>query len=52
MHCSHILRSKYLLWGPPYDGFVADQWWKDRDSARQVFLETAKLLLFWVNTEY
>ena len=38
--------------GTPYDGFVADQWWKDRDSARQVFLETAKLLLFWVNTEY
>ena len=38
--------------GTPYDGFVADHWWKDRDSARQVFLETAKLLLFWVNTEY
>lgn len=38
--------------GTPYDGFIADQWWKDRDSARQVFLETAKLLLFWVNTEY
>lgn len=38
--------------GTPYDGFVADRWWKDRDSARQVFLETAKLLLFWVNTEY
>lgn len=38
--------------GTPYDGFVADHWWKNRDSARQVFLETAKLLLFWVNTEY
>ena len=38
--------------GTPYDGFVADHWWKDRDSARQVFLETAKLFLFWVNTEY
>jgi uncharacterized SAM-binding protein YcdF (DUF218 family) len=38
--------------GTPYDGFVADHWWKDRDSARQVFLETAKLLLFWANTEY
>ena len=38
--------------GSPYDGFVADHWWRDRDSARQVFLETAKLLLFWVNTEF
>ena len=38
--------------GTPYDGFVVDQWWRDRDSARQVFLETAKLLLFWTNTEF
>ena len=38
--------------GTPYDGFVADYWWKDRDSARQVVLETAKLLLFWVSTEF
>ncbi|MGQ0666546.1 MAG: YdcF family protein [Nitrospiraceae bacterium] len=38
--------------GTPYDGFVEDHWWKDRDSARQVFLEMAKLLLFWTNTEY
>jgi len=38
--------------GTPYDGFIADHWWKDRDSARQVFLETAKLVLFWVNIEY
>ncbi len=38
--------------GSPYDGFVADHWWRDRDSARQVFLETAKLFLFWVGTEF
>ncbi len=38
--------------GTPYDKFVADQWWKDRDSARQVVLETAKLLLFWAGTEF
>ena len=38
--------------GTPYDGFVVDEWWKDRDSARQVALETAKLLLFWVYTEF
>ncbi|MDO9117197.1 MAG: YdcF family protein [Nitrospira sp.] len=38
--------------GSPYDGFVVDQWWKDRDSARQVVLETAKWLLFWVYTEF
>lgn len=38
--------------GSPYDGFVVDQWWKDRDSARQVVLETAKWLLFWVSTEF
>jgi uncharacterized SAM-binding protein YcdF (DUF218 family) len=38
--------------GTPYDGFVADHWWKDRDSARQVFLETAKLLLFWFDIEF
>ena len=41
-----------LAVGTPYDGFIADQWWQDRDSARQIFLEMAKLLLFWVNTEY
>lgn len=39
------------VWSP-YDGFVVDQWWKDRDSARQVVLETAKWLLFWVSTEF
>lgn len=38
--------------GSPYDGFVVDQWWKDRDSSRQVVLETAKWLLFWVYTEF
>ncbi len=38
--------------GSPYDGFVVDQWWKDRDSARQVVLETAKWLLFWIYTEF
>ncbi|THJ23863.1 MAG: YdcF family protein [Nitrospira sp. CG24D] len=38
--------------GSPYDGFVVDHWWKDRDSARQVVLETAKWLLFWVSTEF
>ncbi len=37
--------------GTPYDGFVADRWWTDRDSATQVVLETAKLALFWVATE-
>ncbi len=37
--------------GSPYDGFVADRWWRDRDSARQVVLEVAKLVLFWVATE-
>ena len=38
--------------GTPYDGFVVDRWWSDRNSARQVVLETAKLLLFWVYTEF
>ena len=38
--------------GSPYDGLVVDHWWKDRDSARQVVLETAKWLLFWVYTEF
>lgn len=38
--------------GSPYDGFVVDHWWKDRDSTRQVVLETAKWLLFWVYTEF
>jgi len=37
--------------GTPSDGFVADRWWTDRESARQVVLETAKLMLFWVATE-
>lgn len=37
--------------GTPDDGFVADRWWSDRESARQVVLETAKLVLFWVATE-
>jgi uncharacterized SAM-binding protein YcdF (DUF218 family) len=38
--------------GSPYDGFVVDRWWKDRNSTRQVVLETAKWLLFWVYTEF
>lgn len=38
--------------GSPSDGFVVDQWWKDRDSSRQVVLETAKWLLFWIYTEF
>lgn len=38
--------------GSPYDGFVADRWWTDRESARQVVLEVAKLVLFWVATEF
>jgi uncharacterized SAM-binding protein YcdF (DUF218 family) len=38
--------------GSPYDGFIADQWWRDRDSAREVLLETAKLLLFWTKEEF
>jgi uncharacterized SAM-binding protein YcdF (DUF218 family) len=37
--------------GAPNDGFAADRWWTDRESARQVVLETAKLILFWVVTE-
>ncbi|MEO5864105.1 MAG: YdcF family protein [Nitrospiraceae bacterium] len=41
-----------LTVGSPYDGFIADQWWKDRDSAREVLLETAKLLLFWTKEEF
>ena len=52
----HILRPhshvEIVAVGTPYDGFVEDRWWKDRDSTRQVFLEMAKLLLFWTNTEY
>lgn len=52
----HVLRPRsdieVLAVGTPYDGFVADRWWNDRDSARQVFLETAKLLLFWTATEF
>jgi uncharacterized SAM-binding protein YcdF (DUF218 family) len=38
--------------GSPYDGFIADQWWRDRDSAREVLLESAKLLLFWTKEEF
>jgi hypothetical protein len=38
--------------GSPYDGFIADQWWRDRDSAREVLLESAKLLLFWAKEEF
>lgn len=38
--------------GSPYDGFIADQWWRDRDSAREVILESAKLLLFWAKEEF
>jgi len=38
--------------GTPSDGFVADRWWTDRESARQVVLETTKLVLFWVATEF
>lgn len=38
--------------GSPYDGFIADQWWRDRDSARQVLLESAKLFLFWTKEEF
>ena len=38
--------------GSPYDGFIADQWWRDRDSAREVLLETGKLLLFWTKEEF
>jgi len=41
-----------LAVGSPYDGFIADQWWRDRDSAREVLLETAKLLLFWTKEEF
>lgn len=41
-----------LTVGSPYDGFIADQWWRDRDSAREVLLETAKLLLFWTKEEF
>jgi uncharacterized SAM-binding protein YcdF (DUF218 family) len=52
----HVLQgfprvSVYTV-GSPYDGFVADHWWGDRNSARQVVLETAKLILFWVGTEF
>ncbi len=38
--------------GTPYDGFVSNRWWADRDSTRQVILETAKTILFWIRTEY
>jgi uncharacterized SAM-binding protein YcdF (DUF218 family) len=38
--------------GSPYDGFLADQWWRDRDSSRQVLLESAKLFLFWTKEEF
>jgi uncharacterized SAM-binding protein YcdF (DUF218 family) len=52
----HVLQafphvSVYTV-GSPYDGFVADHWWRDRNSARQVVLETAKLILFWAGTEF
>lgn len=46
------LGVKLTAVGTPYDGFVADRWWTDRDSTRQVILESAKLLLFWVGGEY
>lgn len=52
----YVLRSvpqaTICVVGSPYDGFVADRWWTDRESAREVVLETAKLLLFWVGTEF
>jgi len=52
----YVLRPRFqveiFVVGTPYDGFVADRWWADRDSARQVVLETAKIALFWVWTEY
>lgn len=52
----HVLgensQVKVFSVGSPYDGFVVDRWWKDRDSARQVILEAAKLMLFWVSTEF
>lgn len=38
--------------GTPYDGFIAERWWEDRDSARQVVLEMLKLAFFWGFTEY
>ena len=44
-------RATVTVVGTPDDGFVADRWWTDRESARQVVLETAKLVLFWVATE-
>jgi uncharacterized SAM-binding protein YcdF (DUF218 family) len=52
----HVLASSpgvaVVVVGTPYDRFVADRWWTDRDSARQIFFETAKLALFWVKLEY
>jgi len=44
-------RTTVTVVGAPDDGFVVDRWWTDRESARQVVLETAKLALFWVATE-
>lgn len=45
-------RATVTVVGTPNDGFVADRWWTDRESARQVVLEMAKLVLFFVATEF
>ena len=52
----HVLgetsRASVTVVGTSDDGFVAARWWTDRESARQVVLETTKLVLFWVATEF
>lgn len=51
----HTLASSgidVVVVGTPYDRFIADRWWTDRESARQVLLEAAKLVLFWMQLEY
>ncbi len=52
----HVRRTRYILEdqlqccalqvvGTPYDPF-AEQWWKNRDNARQVLLESVKFLFY------
>ena len=46
-----VIPVHILIVGSPHDEFMADQWWRDRDSAREVILESAKLLLLWTKEE-
>ncbi len=42
----HGLRVHLLTAPSQYSGFNAKQWWRDRESAKQVFMEYTKMLSF------